>query len=102
MLQGMRQGAPACCESAGAGGSSAPFVAACASLPHRCRRSHPATGTACTTCFGAGRHDSFTTAALYCRQAEGVQAEVRGRLPPWLTGAYVRNGPGELTGMQHW
>ena len=32
--------------------------------------------------------------------ALNVPAEVLGRLPPWLKGQYVRNGPGELSEME--
>ncbi|CAG9463746.1 unnamed protein product [Pedinophyceae sp. YPF-701] len=36
-------------------------------------------------------------------KADGVEteAEVRGELPSWLVGSYLRNGPGNFDGMQH-
>lgn len=43
------------------------------------------------------------TLLLLWLQPEGVPvaARVEGRIPPWLTGSFVRNGPGEFSGMQH-
>ena len=34
-------------------------------------------------------------------QVEGLAAEVSGRLPPWLAGSFLRNGPGNYDGMLH-
>lgn len=44
----------------------------------------------------------FPTAPIQAHvQAEGVEASVSGRLPPWLAGDFLRNGPGNYEGMQH-
>lgn len=41
----------------------------------------------------AARQAAFTAASR--REAADVPATVAGRLPPWLKGAYLRNGPGD-------
>lgn len=52
----------------------------------------------CTLCH---LHDCILSDVNGSMQTVPMEAEVQGKIPSWLHGSFVRNGPGSHHGMKH-
>lgn len=101
-----------CGAQAVVGGRRSPLPAAAAAAPHpaaasvRCsaagsvQEANPTSGSSEPASWPSSEARRAGYGSSPREPALRVPAEVTGRLPPWLHGQYIRNGPGDLSEME--